>query len=197
MAGLSLNVLSDICDALGQWQERYISEVGLDKFRRAAAWAMSETVKASSIGVTAAIGRTFQNPTPWMMKAMGYTRALAKGRDEVEAELYVRPSQSIVMKYAMGAGPQVRRPGDVGLARDRIYVPYWKNLRDTQGISFNQYGNLAGGVVARLAHEAAGTKGERRVTGRWGSTRGNSTSAAPASPITDALRASAAEPVNQ
>jgi hypothetical protein len=59
---------------------------------------MSETVKASSIGVTAAIGRTYQNPTPCMMKAMGYTRALVKGREAVEAELYVRPFQSIVMK---------------------------------------------------------------------------------------------------
>ena len=172
MAGFSLHVMSDICDALGQWQETYVSQTSLDKYRRACAWTVSEVAKASSIGVTHAIEDTFDNPTPWMLRAMAYTRALKKTGGIVEAELSVKPSQSIVMKYAMGAGPQVRRPGDAGLAKDRIYVPYWKNLRDTQGISFNQYGNLPGGVAARLAREAAGTKGKRRVSGRWGVYKG-------------------------
>lgn len=172
MAALSLDVLTDLCDAVGQWQEAFIGEVGLDKYRRAAAWAMSETVKASSRGVTEAIETTFENPTPWMRKAMGYTRALTTTGDVIQAELFVKLSQSIVMKYAMGSGPQVRRPGDVGLAKDAIYVPYWKNLRDTQGINYNQYGNLPGGVAARLAREAAGTKGKRRVSGRWGVYKG-------------------------
>lgn len=133
---------------------------------------MSETAKAASVGVTEAIEDAFDNPTPWMMRAMGYTRALTKTGDLVQAELFVKPSQSIVLKYSMGSGPQVRRPGDVGLAKDRILVPYWKNLLDTQGITYNAYGNLPGGVAARLAREAAGTKGKRRVSGRWGVYKG-------------------------
>jgi hypothetical protein len=86
--------------------------------------------------------------------------------------MFTRADQSIVMKYALGDGRQVRRPGDVGLARDRIYVPHWKNLQMTQGISRNQYGNVPGGVAARLAREAAGTRAKRRVAGRWGVYKG-------------------------
>ncbi|TXM70671.1 hypothetical protein [Methylobacterium sp. WL120] len=128
---LSLDVLSDICDAVGAWQDAYISEVGLDKYRRACAWAMSETAKAASIGVDEAIEDTFDNATPWMRKAMGYTRALTMTGDLVQAELFVKPSQSIVLKYSIGSGPQVRRPGDVGLAKGRILVPYCQNLYRT------------------------------------------------------------------
>lgn len=49
------------------------------------------------------------------------------------------------MKYTMGDGPQVRRPSDVGLSKDRILVPNWRNLQLTQGINRNAYGNLPGG----------------------------------------------------
>jgi hypothetical protein len=163
---LSLDVVSDICDQVAAWEAAFLSEASLDRFRRASAWAMSETAKAAKEGATDALSDAFQNPTPWMRRAFTYRRALSRTGDIIEAEVSVQPSQSIVMKYAMGAGAQVRRPGDVGLAKDRILVPYWKNLLDTQGISFNQYGNLPGGVAARLAREAAGTRGKRRVSGR-------------------------------
>lgn len=126
---------------------------------------MSETAKAAKIGATDALDDAFQNPTPWMRRAFTYKRALSRTGDIVEAEVSVLPSQSIVMKYAMGSGPQTRRPGDVGLAKDRILVPYWRNLQETQVITINRYGNLPGGVAARLTREAAG---KRRVSGRWG-----------------------------
>lgn len=169
---LSLDVVSDICDQVAAWEQAFLSEASLDRFRRASAWAMSETAKAAKIGATDALDDAFQNPTPWMRRAFTYKRALSRTGDIVEAEVSVLPSQSIVMKYAMGSGPQTRRPGDVGLAKDGILVPYWKNLLDTQGISFNRYGNLPGGVAARLAREAAGTLGKRRVSGRWGVYKG-------------------------
>lgn len=54
--------------------------------------------------------------------------------------MFTKTDQSIVMKYALGDGRQVRRPSDVGLARDRIYVPHWKNLALTQGINRNRRG---------------------------------------------------------
>lgn len=169
---LSLDVVSDICDQVAAWEAAFLSEASLDRFRRASAWAMSETAKAAKEGATDALSDAFQNPTPWMRRAFTYKRALTKTGALVEAEVSVLPSQSIVMKYAMGSGPQTRRPGDVGLAKDRILVPYWRNLQETQGITFNKYGNLPGGVAARLTREAAGTKGKRRVSGRWGVYKG-------------------------
>ncbi len=172
MSALPVNVISDICDQVAAWQEAFISEASLDRFRRAAAWTMSEVAKAASQGATEGIDDAFQDPTPWMRKAFGYTRALTRSGDEVSAELFVKPSQSIVLKYGMGEGPQIRRPGDVGLAKDRILVPNWRNLALTQGITRNAYGNVPGGVAARLAREAAGTRARRRVAGRWGVYKG-------------------------
>ncbi|MFY9293868.1 MAG: hypothetical protein WAP03_24710 [Methylorubrum rhodinum] len=165
---LPVNIISDICDVTGAWSEAFLSEVSLKRYRRACAWAMSEAAKWGAEGATDAVATTFSNPTPWMMRAFKYTRALDRAGNKIEASVSVLPSQSIVMKYAMGEGPQVRRPGDVGLARDRILVPNWRNLQLTQGINRNMYGNLPGGVAARLSREAAGTRAKRRVAGRWG-----------------------------
>ncbi|MFF9550850.1 hypothetical protein [Methylobacterium fujisawaense] len=152
--------------------QAFISETSLDQYRRACAWTASEVAKAASRGATDAIDQAFDDPTPWMRRALGYTQAINRTGDAVEASLYTRPDQSIVLKYGTGDGRQVRRPGDVGLARDCIYVPHWKNLQMTQGISRNQYGNVPGGVAARLAREAAGTRAKRRVAGRWGVYKG-------------------------
>ncbi|MCJ2074420.1 hypothetical protein MKK68_01925 [Methylobacterium sp. E-016] len=131
MVGLPLDVVSDICDQLGAGQRAFLSETTLDRYRRACAWSMSEVAKGACREVTEAIDDAFESPTHWMRKAFDYTRALSANRDEVEADLFVLPSQSIVMKYGMGSGPQIRRPGDVGLTKDTIYVPNWKNLQLT------------------------------------------------------------------
>lgn len=128
--------------------------------------------KAAAGGATAAVDVAFLDPTPWLRRAFKYTRALNKGSDEVDDDVFVLPSQSIILKYAMGDGPQIRRPGDVGLVKDAILVPNWKNLQLAQGINRNTYGNLPGGVAARLAREAVGQRAERRVPGRWGVYKG-------------------------
>lgn len=172
MAGLSIDVVSDICDQVGAWQRAFLSEASLDRCRRACAWSMSEVAKAAAAGGTDAIDAAFENPTPWMRKAFGYTRALTRSGDTVGAATFVKPSQSITLKYGLGDGPQIRRPGDVGLAKDRILVPHWCNLALTQGINRNAYGNVPGGVAARLAREALGQRAKRRVTGRWGVYKG-------------------------
>jgi|GEM_PF-2634051 len=168
MAGLPLDVVSDICDQVAAWQRAFLWESTLDRYRRACAWTTSEVAKGACQDVTAAVDVGFQDPTPWMRRAFGYTRALDKNRDEVVADVYTLSSQSIVMKYGMGYGPQLRRPGDVGLAKEVIYVPNWKNLSLTQGFNRNSYGNLPGGVAARLAREALGARAKRQRPGRWG-----------------------------
>lgn len=101
MAGLSIDVVSDICDQVGAWQRAFLSRASLDRYRRACAWSMSEVAKAAAAGGTDAIDRAFENPTPWMRRAFGYTRALTRGGDLVEASTYVKPSQSVVLKYGM------------------------------------------------------------------------------------------------
>lgn len=172
MAGLPLDVISDVCDQVAAWQNAFLSESSLKRYQRACAWTMSEIAKGACLDVTAAIDTTFDDPTPWMRKAFKYTRALSKGSDEVDADVYVLPSQSIVLKYAMGNGPQIRRPGDVGLAEHSILVSNWKNLALSQGINRNTYGNLPGGVAARLAREALGQLAKRRAPGQWGVYKG-------------------------
>lgn len=154
--GLSVDVVSDICDAIGQWQHAFLSETTLDRYQRACSWTMSEIAKAAALGGKDAIDDAFEDPTPWMRNAFTYTRALGRNRPVIEASMSVRPSQSTVMKYAMGDGPQVRRPRDVGLARERILVPHWRNLSLMQGINRHSYGNVPGGVAARLARESLG-----------------------------------------
>lgn len=72
------------------------------------------------------------------------------------------------MKFAVGEKPNVRQPGDVGLACDHIYVPHWANLAMAQRIRLTAQGNLLGGVMARLQREAGGTQTERAVKGRLG-----------------------------
>lgn len=102
-----------------------------------------------------------------MRKAFTYTRALGKNRVEIEADVDVRPSQSIVMKYQMGDGPQVRRPDDVGLAEDVIYVAHWKNSSFTRGIHRNSFGNLPGRVAASFEREALGRLAKFRAPSWW------------------------------
>jgi hypothetical protein len=110
MAGLSIDVVSDICDAVGQWQHTFLSEASLNRYRRACAWSMSEVAKAAAAGGTDAVDVAFENPTPWMRKAFGYTRALTRAGDLVEASTFVKPSQSIVLKYGMGDGCRCAAP---------------------------------------------------------------------------------------
>ncbi|MBK3398073.1 hypothetical protein [Methylobacterium ajmalii] len=132
---MSIDLVSDICDAVAAWEQAFVSEASLDRYRRACAWTASEVAKSASVGATSGIDRAFSNPTPWMSRAFGYTRALTRIGDVVSADFYTKPSQSIVLKYEMGDGPQIRRPGDVGLAQNRILVSNWRNLLLTQGIT--------------------------------------------------------------
>ncbi len=99
---LPVNIGSDICDVIGAVQEAFLAELSLKRYRQACASAVSEATRIAAEGATDAIPATFSNPMPWMMRAFSYTRTLDWGGDEVEASVNALPSQSIVMKYAMG-----------------------------------------------------------------------------------------------
>ncbi|WP_167350078.1 hypothetical protein [Methylobacterium platani] len=168
---LDMAVLSDLGAQLAAWEDAYVSAVGFERYWRASAWTASEAAKTVAVRMRAATMEVIDRPTPWIGRAWQYTSALSRGTrpsDTVSADAFALDDQSVVMKYLRGDGPQVRLPGDVGLSRDRILVPNWRNLETTQRIKPNRHGNLPGGVAARLKREAAGTAARRRIRGRWG-----------------------------
>ncbi|MBO1022008.1 hypothetical protein IPV08_18800, partial [Methylobacterium sp. SD274] len=164
-----VRIQSDLGDVLGSYMDVFLSETSLDRYRRACAWVTDETVKTLSKCATAGLDRVLDDPTPWMRKAYQYRRSLAKNRKAgvIQAEVYVAEKQSAVLKYHVGEGENVRLPGDVGLAGEHILVPNWENLALTQGIRPNAYGNLAGGVVARLNREIQGQRAKKTAAYRW------------------------------
>lgn len=167
--------ITDLGYVLKGWEEQYVSEVSYLKFARAYPYVTDQSAKAVSEDMERATGVAFKDPTPWMLKAWQYRRSLAKGRDVglVKAEAYVLPEQSVVLKYAMGEDQRnVRLPGDVGLAQDRVLLPHWRNLLLTQGIRPNASHDLPGATMARLARNASGIYAKRNVPGRWGVYRG-------------------------
>ncbi|WHQ68632.1 hypothetical protein [Methylorubrum extorquens] len=166
--------VSDLSEVLAAWEEQYVSETSYQKFRRACAWVVDESVKAVSEDMRGATRDTFRDPPPWMVNGWQYRRSLAKNRDAglVEAEAYVGDDQSAVLKYAMGDGENTRLPGDVGLAQDRILLPHWRNLLETQGIRPNASHDLPGATMARLIRNSQGVYAKRSVPGRWGVYKG-------------------------
>lgn len=171
MAGFDIDLTTDITDRLATWAEQYISETSFRRYERACAFVMDETAKHVAVGMRQVLPSVLDRPTEWSKRAFQYRRALGKGRGVsagVYSEFYVLPNQSVVFKYLMGMGQNVRLPGDVGLAQDRIYLPAYDNLAKTQGIRPNAQGNLPGGVMARLAREAEGNRNKRRRNGDSG-----------------------------
>lgn len=87
--------------------------------------------------------------------------------DEVRASIQVGPLVSIWMKHFFGDKPQKREPGDVGLAQDAIWVPFWNNISVTQGVKPDRHGNVPQGFVGRIKREIkAGASGNGR-DGQW------------------------------
>lgn len=165
MAGFDIDLTTDITDRLATWAEQFISETSFRRYQRACAFVMDETAKHVAVGMRQVLPSVLDRPTVWSQRAFQYRRALGKGRGVsagVYSEFYVLPNQSVVFKYLMGMNQNVRLPGDVGLAQDRIYLPAYDNLAKTQGIRPNAQGNLPGGVMARLAREAEGNRNKRR-----------------------------------
>lgn len=162
--------VSDLGYVLKAWEEQYVSNVSYLKFARACAYVTDESAKAVSNDMSAATAHAFHDPTPWMLRAWQYRRSLGKGRQAglVEAEAYVLDEQSVVLKYAMGYDVRnVRYPGDVGLAQDRVLLPHWRNLMLTQGVKPTASHDLPGATMTRLVRNASGVYAKRSVPGRW------------------------------
>ena len=172
MAGsFDIAFISDVTDRIETWAEQFISETSFRRYLRACAYVTDESSKHVTLAMRAALPRLMDRPTEWSKRAFQYRRALAKGRTvagQVSSEFYVMPKQSAVLKYYMGASENVRLPGDVGLANDRIYLPAWDNLAKTQGIRPDRHGNLPGSTMERLRREAENDRNKRRRDGDSG-----------------------------
>ncbi|WP_200927260.1 hypothetical protein [Methylobacterium sp. Leaf88] len=173
-----VRMASDVGPLIEDWRDRFVSTVGIAKYRRAAGWAMDETAKAAVVGIRKQFHKTLKRNTPWTQSAIKYTRSGFVGLNQIErndagdgvwASVELMPKQSTYLKYLFGVGDNTRLPGDVGLAQDRILIPWWDNIKLTQGVTPTQYGGVPTGFLARLAREVQGTKAPKRsgTQSRW------------------------------
>ena len=168
----------DIAPAIERWRDRFVSEVGIKKYRRAAGWAVDETAKAAVLGIRAQFDKHLRRQVPWTKSAVTYARvekaglnAIEQGtRTDVYAQVFVKPKQSVYLKYLFGMGDNTRFPGDVGLAQNKILLPWWDNITLTQGVRPTRYGGVPTGFLARLSREVQGTRAPKRsgTQSRWG-----------------------------
>lgn len=134
----------DLGEAIDRWRGAFVSSVGWGKYARAAGWAVDETAKAAVTGIRAGFDKHLKRQAPWTKSAVVYKRlsksdlrGLERGERQVTdvfAQVYVKPKQSIYLKYLFGLQPNVRLQGDVGLAQRSILIPWWDNITATQGV---------------------------------------------------------------
>jgi hypothetical protein len=48
-----------------EWRNRFVSKVGIAKYRRAAAWAMDETAKHAAVAIRGQFHKTLKSQVPW------------------------------------------------------------------------------------------------------------------------------------
>ncbi len=178
-----VRIAADVAGPIAAWRDRFVSTVGEAKYRRAAGWAVDEVAKHAVVGIRAQFHKHLKRNTPWTQSAIKYKRSSAAGLNAIEAgtnvdglfsAVYVMPRQSTYLKYLFGVQDNTRLPGDVGLAQDKILIPFWQNITLTQGVQPTQYGGVPRGFLARLSREAAGTKAKARAStaSRWGVYKG-------------------------
>lgn len=178
-----VRIASDVGPLIEEWRDRFVSTVGIAKYRRAAGWAMDETAKAAVVNIRQQFHKTLKRNTPWTQSAIKYTRSGVVGLNQIErnqagdgvwASVEVMPKQSVYLKYLFGVQDNTRLPGDVGLAQDHILIPWWDNITLSQGVRPTAYGGVPTGFLARLSREAAGTKAKARAStsSRWGIYKG-------------------------
>jgi hypothetical protein len=181
-----VRIAADVAGPIMDWRGRFVSTMGEAKYRRAAGWAVDEVAKHAVVGIRQQFHKHLKRNTPWTQSAIKYKRSSAAGLNAIEAgtnsaglfsAVYVMPKQSTYLKYLFGLQDNTRLPGDVGMAQDQILIPWWDNIKLTQGVQPTQYGGVPRGFLARLSREVAGTKAKARAStaSRWGVYKGTIT----------------------
>ncbi|SFE90851.1 hypothetical protein [Methylobacterium sp. yr596] len=173
-----VEISADVMPQIEAWRDRFVSSVGIAKYRRAAGWAVDEVAKHAVVNVRKEFHKHLKSQTPWTESAIKYQRSSPGGLNAIEqgkadglfSAVYVMPKQSVYLKYLFGLQDNTRLPGDVGLAQRHILIPWWQNITLTQGVQPTRCGGVPTGFLARLAREAQGTKAPKRsgTASRWG-----------------------------
>lgn len=177
----------DLAESIERWRDQFIAAVGMTdhsrgmaKYRRAAGWAVDEVAKQAVQNVRYRFHKTLKRRSPWTESAVAYKRlskselnALERGErntEDVYAQVYVKPKQSAYLKYLFGIGENLRVPGDVGMAQNRILIPWWDNIRLTQGVQPTKDGGVPRAFLSRLAREVSADRSPKKsgTQSLWG-----------------------------
>lgn len=109
MAGLPIDVMTDVCDQVAAWQAAFLSESTLDRYRRACAWTMSEVAKGACADVTAAVDTAFQDPTRWDVTKPGTPNEAIDCLVYAYAALCLRKARSRRIRDASAIKLETRR----------------------------------------------------------------------------------------
>ncbi|MCX4197402.1 hypothetical protein OMR07_19075, partial [Methylobacterium organophilum] len=135
----------------------------------AAGWAVDEVSKHAVLGIRQQFHKHLKSNTPWTESAIKYKRSSAAGLNAIEAgtndaglflAVYVMPRQNTYLKYLFGVQDNTRLPGDVGLAQDKILIPWWDNIKLTQGVQPTQYGGRTEGLPGAPVARGGGHEGQ-------------------------------------
>jgi hypothetical protein len=138
------------------WRSRF-DLVARDSFPRALQFVLNEIAKTAVLTFRRDVGTVIDRPKEWTSNGLRYRRVnLQSVRQGARpySETYVLPKQSAVLKYLMGSGPNVRRPGDVGPSQAYISLPIWRNLDQHAGIRADAHGNLPSSTLRRIRRHA-------------------------------------------
>ncbi len=124
---------------------------GAKTFPRAVQYALNRIAEVAARDFSGQLPKVLSSPAPFTKRGISFRRSRLDGAslDTMSSAMVVLPAQSTYLKYVFGNGPNVRRPGDVGLARKDVCLPSTDNIAKTMGIR-SKGGALPAGAAARI-----------------------------------------------
>lgn len=86
-----VQIAADVAPAIEAWRDRFVSSVGIAKYRRAAGWAVDEVAKHAVLGNRKESHKHLKSNTPWTESAIKYKRSSPGGLDATQTYL-IKPS---------------------------------------------------------------------------------------------------------
>lgn len=151
--GFSINV--DLSGAVKRYSDAF-EEYGARAFPRAVQFFLNGVSIDAADRFRKAMPAVLDRPVPWIVRGVASVKADLNVRklDEVSSAIKIRPDQSAILKYQLGLSDQLRRPGDVGLARHDVWIPIADNIRKVMGTRL-QSGNVPSGTVSAIKSRMA------------------------------------------
>ncbi|MGN8091624.1 hypothetical protein [Methylobacterium sp. 22177] len=149
----------DLGEAIDRWRDEFVRTVGMTDPNRG---------MARSAGRLA--GRSTRSPRRLSKAELNALERGERNAEDVYAQVFVKAKQSAYLKYLFGTEPNIRLPGDVGLAQNRILIPWWDKITRTQGVRPTKDGGVPRAFLSRLAREVSADRAPKKsgTQGRWG-----------------------------